>query len=77
MTLLEKIVYLGDMISEERDYKGVEKMREYCYGDIDKAMSIALIYQIQSVAGKCALLPVSTFEAYNYYLKFNKNKESL
>ena len=77
MTLLEKIVYLGDMISEERDYKGVEKMREYCYDDIDKAMSIALIYQIQTVAGKCALLPVSTFEAYNYYLKFNKNKESL
>lgn len=77
MTLLEKIVYLGDMISEERDYKGVEKMREYCYEDIDKAMSIALIYQIQSVAGKCALLPVSTFEAYNYYLKFNNNKESL
>ena len=77
MTLLEKIVYLGDMISEERDYKGVEKMREYCYENIDKAMSIALIYQIQTVAGKCALLPVSTFEAYNYYLKFNKNKESL
>lgn len=77
MTLLEKIVYLGDMISDDRDYKGVDKMREYCYKNIDLAMSVALIYQIQSVCGKCAMIPVSTFEAYNYYLKFNKERETI
>ena len=77
MTLMEKIVYLGDMISEDRSYKGVEKMREYCNKDLDLAMSVALIYGIISVSGKCSEIPVSTFEAYNYYLKFNKNKESL
>ena len=77
MTLLEKIVYLGDMISEDRDYKGIEKMREYCYENIDLAMSVALIYQIQSVSGKCSQIPLSTFEAYNYYLKFNKERETL
>ncbi len=77
MTLIEKIVYLGDMISAERDYKGIEKMREYCYKDIDLAMSVALIYQIQSVCGKCGHIPVSTYEAYNYYLKFNKERETL
>ncbi len=77
MTMLEKIVYLEDMISEERDYKGVEKMREYCGKDLDLAMSVALIYQIQSVCAKGGGLPRATFEAYNYYLSFNKNKESL
>lgn len=77
MTLMEKIVYLGDMISEERDYKGVEKMREYCGKDIDLAMSVALIYQIENVCAKCGSIPLSTFEAYNYYLQFNKDKESL
>ncbi|MCH5203426.1 MAG: bis(5'-nucleosyl)-tetraphosphatase (symmetrical) YqeK [Oscillospiraceae bacterium] len=77
MTLIEKIVYLGDMISEDRDYKGIEKMREYCHKNIDLAMSVALIYQIQSVCGKCSSLPVSTFEAYNYYLKYNKERETL
>ncbi len=77
MTLLEKIVYLGDMISEDRSYKDVDKMREYCYKDIDLAMSVALGYQIMSVCEKCGTLPVSTFEAYNYYLKFNENKEHL
>ena len=77
MTVMEKIVYLGDMISEDRTYKGVEKMREYCYKDLDLAMSVALIYQIGCVSSKCGGLPLSTFEAYNYYLNFNKNKESL
>ena len=77
MTVMEKIVYLGDMISEDRNYKGIEKMREYCYKDLDLAMSVALIYQINSVCSKCGGLPLSTFEAYNYYLNFNKNKESL
>ena len=77
MTLMEKIVYLGDMISDERDYKGVEKMREYCYKDLNLAMSVALIYQIQSVSGKCSQIPLSTFEAYNYYLKFNKERETV
>ena len=77
MTVMEKIVYLGDMISEERSYKGVDKMREYCYKDLYLAMSVALIYQINSVCSKCGGLPVSTFEAYNYYLNFNKDKESL
>lgn len=77
MTAMEKIVYLGDMISDERDYKGVEKMREYCYKDLDLAMSVALIYQIGSVCAKCGALPKATLEAYNYYLQFNRNKESL
>lgn len=77
MTLLEKIVYLGDMISEDRDYKDVDKMREYCYKDIDVAMSVALGYQLTEVSKKCGFLPASTFEAYNYYLRFNENKEHL
>lgn len=77
MSMLEKIVYLGDMISEDRDYKDVDKFRKFCYDDIDKAMSIALIYNIESVCKKCGLIPRCSYEAYNYYMSFNKDKESL
>lgn len=77
LSLLEKIVYLGDMISAERKYKDVDKFRKICYDDIDRAMSVALIYQIESVCEKCGQLPKYTFEAYNYYLRFNKDKERL
>lgn len=77
MSLLEKIVYLGDMISAERDYKDVDKFRKICYDDIDAAMSAALIYNIESVCAKCARLPIYSAEAYNYYLDFNGNKVRL
>lgn len=77
MTLLEKIVYLGDMISEDRDYKDVDKFRKFCYDDINVAMSVALIYNIESVCKKCGKLPHYSFEAYNYYLQYNIEKESL
>lgn len=77
MTLLQKIVYLGDMVSAERDYKGVEKLRKFCYEDIDKAMAIALAYSVETVTARCGQLPASTIEAYNFYLKYNKEKESV
>lgn len=77
MTLLEKIVFLGDMISNDRDYKDVDKMRDYCYKDIDVAMSVALAYYLTDISEKCGFLCASTFEAYNYYLRFNENKEHL
>lgn len=77
MTLLEKIVYLGDMISAERSYKDVDKFRKICYDDLDKAMSVALAYNITDVCKKCGQLPHYTVEAYNFYLKYNKDKESL
>ena len=77
MSLLEKIVYLGDMISDDRSYKDVDKFRKICYDDLDKAMSVALIYQIQKVSSKCGYIPRYTLEAYNFYLKYNKEKESL
>lgn len=77
MTLLEKIVYLGDMISEDRSYKDVDKFRKICYDNLDKAMAVALAYNIADVCRKCGHLPRYTFEAYNYYLKYNKDKEIL
>ena len=77
LTKLEKIVYLGDMISAERSYKDVDKFRKICHASLDKAMSVALAYNIMDVCKKCGRLPHYTFEAYNYYLKYNKDKEIL
>lgn len=38
MTLFDKIIYIADLISEERVYKGVEILREMAYNNIDKAI---------------------------------------
>ena len=65
------------MISVRRSCKDVKEFRKICRVDLDRAMSVELIYKIGDVCKKCGHLPRYTFEAYNYYLKYNKNKESL
>lgn len=42
MTLLEKIIYLADYIEPNRDFEGVDRLREVCYEDIDEAMILGL-----------------------------------
>lgn len=67
MSLLEKIIYIADMISEERDYKGVGKMRRLANESLDAAMLEALSDSIASVLKKGGLLPQYTIAAYNEY----------
>ena len=42
MTQLDKILYLADMTSAERDWPGVEKLRKLEMKDLDAAMLAAL-----------------------------------
>ncbi|MEE5992477.1 MAG: nicotinate (nicotinamide) nucleotide adenylyltransferase [Oscillospiraceae bacterium] len=68
MSLLEEIIYMADMISEERDYKGVGKMRRLATENLQVAMLEALTDAIGSVLKKGVLLPHYTIEAYNSYM---------
>ena len=74
MTRLEEIVYLGDLISADRDYKDVDKMRKLAYADLDKAMLEAFEFSVKSVVKKGGPLPVCTAEAYNFYLRICREK---
>ena len=67
MSRLEEIVYLADLVSAERNYKDVDKMRKVCYQSIDKAMLEALVFSIESVIKKGTLIPLHTIDAYNRY----------
>ncbi|MBQ8078517.1 MAG: bis(5'-nucleosyl)-tetraphosphatase (symmetrical) YqeK [Oscillospiraceae bacterium] len=68
MTLLEEIIYIADMISDERDYKGVTRMRKLANDDLQAAMCTALGDAIASVLKKGALVSRYTVEGYNSYL---------
>lgn len=71
MTRLEEVVYLADLISADRTYKSVDKMRKIAYQDISAAMLEALVFSVADVAHKHSFIPRSTFEAYNYYISRN------
>ncbi len=67
MSQLEKIIYLADLVSVDRKYKDVEKMRKLCYKNIDEAMLQALKFLITLDIKEGHTIPPSTFEAYNAY----------
>lgn len=76
MSRLEEIVYLADLISAERSYKDVDRMRRLANESIDLAMLEALKFSIGDTMKKGSFIPECTFEAYNFYaLKF-KNKST-
>ena len=76
MNLTEKIVYLADLISADREYEDVAIMRKISYTDMDYAMYVAMKFAIDDVIQKDGLLANCSVLAYNYYQKFNK-KENL
>lgn len=75
MSKLEKIVYLGDLVSAERNYPDVEKYRAYALENLDNGMYKALEWLIPDFVGSGRMIPVSTIEAYNCYLKAAKKKK--
>lgn len=74
MSKLEKIVYLGDLVSAERNYPDVEKYRKYAFESLDFGMYKALEWLIPDFIENGRKIPVSTIEAYNYYLDAIKEK---
>ncbi len=65
MTLLEKIVYVADAVSSDREYKNVEKYRKKADKDIDKAFLQILKMTIKFLVKENTLIPFDTINAYN------------
>ncbi|MCD7742263.1 MAG: bis(5'-nucleosyl)-tetraphosphatase (symmetrical) YqeK [Ruminococcus sp.] len=67
MSRLAQIVYLADLISIDRDYKDVKKMRKHAHTSLEKGMYEALRFSVSDLTEKGSLIPISTIEAYNEY----------
>ncbi len=72
MSRLEEIIYLADLISADRNYKDVNKMRKLAYQSLGKAMLEALKFSVTDVVNKGSMLPCHTIEAYNFYINEKK-----
>lgn len=65
MSKLEKIIYLADFISEERDFDGVEIIREKAKLSLDEGVIEGLSFTIKDLVKKRVIIYKDTFEAYN------------
>ena len=72
MSRLTAVVYLADLISADRDYKDVGRMRKLAEKSFEKAMCEALRFSIADSVSKGNSIPVSTIEAYNDYIVYKK-----
>lgn len=70
MTLLDKIVYLADYIEPERDFYGVDEVRELTKTNIDLAMIKALEDSISYLLNTQKIIHLDTLRARNYLIQF-------
>lgn len=64
MTLLEKIIYLADIIEPGRNFKETDELRAIAYKDIDDAMIFGLRHVMKFVKSKELTLHPNSLEAY-------------
>ena len=65
MSLLEKIVFVADFISDERDYEGVRELREAARHGLQDAVMAGVIFTIQDLSQNQKPIHPDSFDAYN------------
>ena len=65
MTQLEKILYLADFTSADRDYDDIDIMREKVEISMEAALDYALSYTINDLVSRGKPLHLDTVKAYN------------
>jgi len=65
MSLLEKVIFIADFISKDRDYPGVEDMRKAAYKNLDKAIVEGIAFTISDLAKNRDVIVTDSVDAYN------------
>lgn len=73
MTALGKLIFVADMIEKGRDYEGVEKLREKYDEGLDECFKECLKEEVLHLLNKKSYIYGETLNAYEYYVKENKN----
>ena len=67
MSALEKIIYLADFTEPNRDFEGVEVLRDLCFENLDEAMALGLSMSLGEIRARGEEPFKDTFEAYTWY----------
>lgn len=69
MSLLEKIIYVADLTSEDREYPDILEVRALAEESLDKTLLRGLSFTIEDNAKKCRPIHEDTLKAYNYLVE--------
>ncbi|MBQ8319267.1 MAG: nicotinate (nicotinamide) nucleotide adenylyltransferase [Clostridia bacterium] len=73
MSPLEKLVFLSDLLEEERTYAGVERLRELLKKDAEECLLASLKETVEYLERSGKTVYRLTKEAYEYYKENEKN----
>lgn len=65
MSLLEKIIFLADFISADRDYEGVDKMRKFADKGLDIGVLEGMAFTVSDLASRKITIAPDSFAGYN------------
>ena len=66
MSLLEKIIYVADLTSEDREYPDILEVRAMAEESLERTCLRGLSFTIEDNARKCRPIHIDTVKAYNY-----------
>ena len=66
MSLFEKIIYVADLVSDDREYPDADEVRQLAEENLDKTLLRGLSFTIEDNAKKYKLIHTDTVKAYNY-----------
>ena len=75
MSIYEQILFMADLISDERSYPDAERIRRLTYRDLKRGLFEAFKFLIVDKIGQ-KLLPMSTVDAYNEYTSIEMKRIS-
>ncbi|MBE6788261.1 MAG: HD domain-containing protein [Ruminococcaceae bacterium] len=65
MSVLEKIIFVADLTSEDRNYPDSEKIREISYKNLDRAIYECYLYIIPFILKRKGRITQNTLDCYN------------
>ena len=68
MSLIEKIIYVADLIEESRDYDGVDILRREIEKDFEKGFVLCLEEVYKHLLKQAKPIHYLTKKAYDYYV---------
>ncbi|MDD4146047.1 MAG: bis(5'-nucleosyl)-tetraphosphatase (symmetrical) YqeK [Clostridia bacterium] len=75
MSLLDKVIFLADLVEPSRDDTGVDELRRICEDDLDKGLLFAFDRTLKYVINRKLLIHPLTVQARNAHLLAMEGKE--
>ena len=68
MSILDKIIYIADMIEPGRNFPGVDHIREITFNDLEKGLLEGMTHSIKYLIDRGLPVNINSIEARNYLL---------